>query len=67
MPGETTTKMLGKFETDHKTISAERAAEVCFRDLGTCMTTRGALRHELHGWLGSFKSIDTQFKQLKSA
>merc|ERR1740117_2847372 len=32
--GEVTTKMLGKLKTDARTISTDRAAQVCFRDIG---------------------------------
>ena len=38
--------MLGRFKTDARTISTDRAAEVCFRDLGCEQMTRGSFRHE---------------------
>ena len=34
-----------------KAITAERAAEVCFRDLGYTSLTNGAFRHEFMDWL----------------
>jgi short-subunit dehydrogenase len=32
--GEVTTKMIYRYQTDARTISTDRAAQVCFRDLG---------------------------------
>ena len=54
MAGETTTKMLGRDTTDMHTVSAERAVQVCFRDLGHTPMTRGAFRHEVGGYWSSF-------------
>jgi len=54
MAGETTTRMLGRNTTDCHTISAERAVECCFRDLGSMPMTKGALRHEFGGYKSSF-------------
>lgn len=45
--GEVTTKMLNRFKTDARTISTDRAAQVCFRDLGYEQMTRGSFRHEV--------------------
>ena len=36
---------------DAQCISAQRAAEVCFRDLGSSPATNGALRHELYKYI----------------
>jgi len=44
--GETTTKMLKRYKTDSRTITPQRAADCCFRDLGLQPMTRGAFRHE---------------------
>ncbi len=45
--GEVATKLLGRTQTDLRTITAERAAETCFRDLGYMPMTRGSKRHEM--------------------
>ena len=44
--GEVTTKMLRRFNTDSRTITPQRAADTCFRDLGYTPMTRGSFRHE---------------------
>lgn len=44
--GEVATKLLGKSKTDMRTITVERAADTCFRDLGYMPMTRGSFRHE---------------------
>ena len=47
--GEVTTKMIYRYKTDARTISTatNRAAQVCFRDLGCEQMTRGSFRHEV--------------------
>jgi len=42
------TKMVEKWKTkiDQETITADHAAEVCFRDLGISPTSTGAFKHE---------------------
>ena len=49
--GEVATKMLGRYVPDRRTITPERAAESCFRDLGLYPMTRGAFRHDVGNWL----------------
>ena len=44
--GEVATKLLGRTKTDMRTITVERSADVCFRDLGKMPMTRGSFRHE---------------------
>jgi len=45
--GEVVTKMLpNKKGADSRTITPDRAADVCFRDLGMQPLTRGSFRHE---------------------
>jgi len=44
--GEVATKLLGRQKTDMRTITVERAADTCFRDLGHMPMTRGSFRHE---------------------
>lgn len=45
--GEVTTKMLKRYKTDSRTITPERAAKCCFRDLGYMAMTRGSFRHDM--------------------
>ena len=46
-PAGVATKLTKKKDPDMTTISAARAAEVCFRDLGCTPMTNGAVRHEV--------------------
>ena len=43
----------GAIKTNFRTISAERASEVAFRDLGSTDVTTGALRHDLNVWFSA--------------
>jgi len=47
-PGFVATKLIKELKTkaDSETISAEYAADVCFRDLGISPISAGALKHE---------------------
>ena len=46
-PARIDTKIVPRSQLDFTTISIERAAESCFRDLGCTPMTHGAFRHEL--------------------
>jgi short-subunit dehydrogenase len=48
--GEVATKMLNRFKEDSRTITPDRAAEACFRDLGYESMTRGSFRHDFGNW-----------------
>lgn len=48
-PAGVATKMIGTDATDCATISAEKAANTCFRDMGCEMATNGAFMHEVVG------------------
>ena len=45
-PGMVCSNMTKLSEENSKTITAKRAAEVCFRDLGISPATHGAFRHD---------------------
>lgn len=49
-PGDVTTN-LNKETNIFTAITAKRAADVCFRDLGYSYVTRGAFRHEFLSWI----------------
>ena len=49
--GQVATKLLGKTKSDFATIYSDRAAQVCFRDLGNESWTRGSKKHELNLFL----------------
>jgi len=45
-PGMVCSNMTKEIEENFRTITAKRAAEVCFRDLGISPSTHGAFRHD---------------------
>lgn len=49
-PYKVHTKEVGNL-ADSFTISTERAANVCFRDLGSTSLTNGSLRHEIQKYI----------------